>query len=273
MKGRGPDVALDLAFEAEGADDAPPVLILHGLYGSGRNWRSVARALAPERRVFTVDLRNHGASPWKEAMGYLEMADDVRRLIQRQGLQRPALVGHSMGGKVAMAVALMYPDEIARPVVVDIAPVAYADRVSMFAEAMRAVDTLGAASREEVRQRLSERVDDAGIVGFLMQNLEVRNAHFDWRLNLGAILASIGTLCDFPSALRTLRYTRTLAVISGSHSDYVSADGAEFAPMFGQVELQRIDGAGHWVHADRPEAFIAALQRALACGSAAGALP
>jgi pimeloyl-ACP methyl ester carboxylesterase len=149
-------------------------------------------------------------------------------------------------------------------VVVDIAPVAYADRLSMFAEAMRAVDTLHAASREEISQRLSTQLHDSGIVAFLMQNLEVRNARFDWRLNLGAILSSIEALSEFPTALRTLHFPRTLRVIAGARSDYVTQhDGSEFAPMFKRVQVEMIDGAGHWVHAERPQAFVAALQRAL----------
>lgn len=264
-------MALDLAFEAVG--EGPPVVILHGLYGSGRNWRSVARALAPTRRVLTVDLRNHGTSPWADSMNYLEMAGDVRRLIRRERLERPAIVGHSMGGKVAMSLALMYPEEIGRPVVVDIAPVAYADRLSVFAEAMRAVDTLHAASRDEIGQRLSGQLHDSGIVAFLMQNLEVRNAHFDWRLNLAGILASIEPLSEFPSALRTLHFERTLRVIAGARSDYVTQhDGAEFAPMFKRVQVDVIDDAGHWVHADRPQAFLAALRRALQVTAPAEAL-
>src|SRR5688572_31064710 len=159
-------MAVDLAFESVG--DGPPVVILHGLFGSGSNWRQVARELATSHRVLAVDLRNHGASPWVETMSYLEMADDVLRLIERQRLSRPAVIGHSMGGKVAMALALMYPRQVGRLTVVDIAPVPYADRLSPFAEAMRAIDTLHAASREEVQQRLASLVPDAGVVPFLM---------------------------------------------------------------------------------------------------------
>ena len=114
-------MALQLAFEDTGT--GPPVVVLHGLFGSGANWRSVARALAPHHRVLCVDLRNHGHSPWTDSMDYLEMADDVRALIARQGLSRPTVVGHSMGGKTAMALALTSPASVGNLVVVDIAPV------------------------------------------------------------------------------------------------------------------------------------------------------
>lgn len=255
-------MAVDLAFESVG--EGPPVLILHGLFGSGSNWRQVVRELASTYRVLAVDLRNHGASPWADTMSYLEMADDVLRLIERERLSRPAVVGHSMGGKVAMALALMYPKQVGRLSVVDIAPVPYADRLSAFAEAMRAVDTLHAASREEVRQRLAGMVPDAGVVPFLMQNLVARNAHFDWRLNLGAILGAVPTLCGFPQELRSLRFTGPVQVIAGARSDYVaSSDGEAFQPMFPQARVEVIEGAGHWVHADRPGTFIAAVRQAL----------
>jgi pimeloyl-ACP methyl ester carboxylesterase len=255
-------MALDLAFEATG--DGPPVVILHGLFGSGSNWRRAARELAGSHRVIAVDLRNHGASPWADSMSYLEMADDVLRLIEREDLSRPAVLGHSMGGKVAMALALMYPQQVGQLTVVDIAPVAYADRLSAFAEAMRAIDTLPAASREEVRLRLADTVPDAGVVPFLMQNLVARNAHFDWRLNLGGILAAMPALCAFPQQLRGLRYTRPVQVIAGASSDYVTpADADAFRPMFPATCIEVIEAAGHWVHADRPEAFIAAVRRSL----------
>jgi esterase len=257
-------MALDLAFESVG--DGPPLLILHGLFGSAGNWRSVARALSREHRVLSVDLRNHGASPWSDSMSYLDMADDVLRLIERQGLSRPGVIGHSMGGKVAMALALMQPHRVGHLSVVDIAPIPYADRLSAVGEAMRAIDTLGAASREEVRQRLAGRLPDQGLAAFLMQSLVARNAHFDWRFNLAAILPAIPALSGFPAELSGLRFARPLHVIAGGRSDYVTrTDGAEYQPMFARARVDVIGSAGHWVHAERPEAFVAALQRALQC--------
>lgn len=259
-------MALDLAFDSVG--DGPPLLILHGLFGSGSNWRGVARGLAGTHRVITVDLRNHGASPWADSMSYLEMADDLKRLIERERLRRPAVMGHSMGGKTAMALALMYPECVGRLIVVDIAPVGYADRLSPFAEAMRSVDTLAAASRSEIAQRLAEALPDASVAPFLMQNLVVRNAHFDWRINLTGITASIDRLSDFPAELRGLRFERPLHVIAGGRSDYVARrDGAAYRPMFTQLRLNFIDEAGHWVHADEPQRFLALAARALASTS------
>jgi pimeloyl-ACP methyl ester carboxylesterase len=155
-------------------------------------------------------------------MNYLDMAEDVQALIEREGLDRPAVVGHSMGGKTAMALALLHPASVARLVVVDIAPVAYSgDRFSPYVQAMSSIDTLAASSRSEVQRRLGEAIPDSGVVGFLMQNLVMRNDHFDWRLNLAGLGASLQALGDFPAPLLARRYEGPVTVIAGALSDYV----------------------------------------------------
>ena len=255
-------MALDLAFESSGS--GAPLLILHGLFGSGGNWRGIAKRLAHTHEVYTLDLRNHGSSPWAETMHYFQMADDVRHFIVAHGLVRPAVLGHSMGGKTAMALALMYPELVDRLIVVDIAPVPYADSLTPFAQAMRAPEVLAAASRAEMQRRLAALLPDASVAPFLMQNLVSRNDHFDWRINLPVIAASIGALSDFPRALRGLRFDRPLTVIAGEQSQYVPLrDASSYAPMFTQTRVDVIAGAGHWVHADRPEAFTQCVERAL----------
>ena len=271
-------MSVDLSFLTVG--EGPPLLILHGLFGSGGNWRGIAKALSGTHRVVSVDLRNHGASPWTDTMAYADMADDVTRLMSREGLQRAAVLGHSMGGKVAMALALLHPDLVDRLCLVDIAPVAYADRLSPFAEAMRSIDMLAAAGRAEVQQRLNTALADTSVVPFLMQNLVTRNDHVDWRINLAGISAAIPLLSDFPDDLRRLRYGGPVQVIAGGRSDYVTQhDGADFRPMFQRLTLDVIETAGHWVHADAPQTFIALVQRWLGlpgtplAETAAAALP
>ncbi len=253
---------LQLAFEETGT--GPPVIILHGLFGSSSNWRSVARALAPLHRVLCVDLRNHGASPWAETMGYADMAADVLALMQAQRLRRPWVVGHSMGGKTAMALALMDPAAVGGLVVVDIAPVAYADRMTQYVQAMGGLDADSLASRAAAQSRLAELLPDPGVVGFLLQNLVSRNDHFDWRLNLAAIGLAVPELSGFPPELLGRRYDGPASLIYGSRSDYVTpADAARFAELFPQAQMHAVAGAGHWVHADKPVEFIAVLQQAL----------
>jgi pimeloyl-ACP methyl ester carboxylesterase len=255
-------VALNLISETVGS--GPPLVVLHGLFGSSGNWRGVARALAVSHTVVSVDLRNHGASPWADSMDYVEMADDVLQLIDRLGLKRPTVMGHSMGGKVAMALALRHPARIARLIVVDIAPVSYADTLTPFAEAMRSANVVAAASRSEVQRRLQQAVPDDRVVPFLMQNLVAHNDHFDWRLNLLGISLAMPQLCAFPTSLLGLRFDGPVAVIAGTNSNYVAQSGREaFQPMFSQAEVEFIDDAGHWVHADQPAAFVGSVRRLL----------
>ena len=249
---------LQLAFEATG--DGPPVVILHGLFGSSRNWRSVARALATHHRVLCVDLRNHGRSPWAASMSYLEMAEDVRMLIESEGLKRPVLIGHSMGGKIAMALALEHPGAVGRLIVVDIAPVPYADRFTPLLDVMRGIETQSLSQRADAMRQMAGRIPDPAAVGFLMQNLVARDEHFDWRLNLPAIGAAVSSLSGFPPALLLRSYRGPATLIHGALSDYVQADDlALLAEPFPRLEAVEIAGAGHWVHADCPAEFLKAL--------------
>jgi esterase len=249
---------LQLAFEARGSGS--PVVILHGLFGSSRNWRGVAKALAPHHRVYCVDMRNHGQSPWAASMTYPEMAGDVRMLIETEGLSKPVVVGHSMGGKIAMTLALEQPSLVGRLIVVDIAPASYVDRFSTYLEAMREVDTESLTKRSDAMEQMVQRIHDVDLAGFLVQNLVTRGNHFDWRLNLGAISTAVPELSGFPAELLLRRYRGPARLIRGSLSDYVqAADQSVMAEIFPGVEVLEIRGAGHWVHADKPMEFLAAL--------------
>ncbi len=255
---------MSLELNAVTTGEGPAVLLLHGLFGSATNWRGIARALSDEFQVHALDLRNHGSSPWADSMAYDEMAGDVLAYIDRQALASASVIGHSMGGKAAMALALLHPERIDQLIVADIAPVSYADTLTPFAEAMRSVDVFAAASRTEVQRRLQSMLPDPSVAGFLAQNLISRNDHFDWRINLAAITAEMSTLSGFPETLRTLRFDRPITVIAGADSAYVAQkDGAEFAPMFNRITVEVINGAGHWVHADRPDEFVAVARRTL----------
>jgi esterase len=249
---------LQLAFETFG--EGPPAVILHGLFGSGRNWRGIAQALSARYRVYCVDLRNHGASPWAATMSYPEMAADVRMLIETEGLDRPLVIGHSMGGKTAMALALESPATLGRLVVVDIAPASYPDQVTPYLDAMRGVDTASMTQRAEAMRQMSQRIPDAQTVSFLMQNLVLREEHYDWRLNLAAIGAAVPTLCGFPAEVLLRSWRGPATLIHGSLSDYVRPQHRPaIAQAFPAMGLVEIEGAGHWVHVDRPAELIAAL--------------
>ncbi len=255
-------MAIELNSEVSGS--GAPLLVLHGLFGSATNWRSIARQLADTHQVHAIDLRNHGASPWDSTMDYLVMADDLRHYIDRHQLQDASIMGHSMGGKTAMALALAHPDRLARLIVVDIAPRSYHDALSSYAQAMRSVDLMAAASRAEVQRQLQGLLPDASVAPFLVQNLVQRDEHFDWRINLGAITSCMPSLVDFPAELKSRRFDKPTTAITGALSDYVpGGDTGAFAPMFTDLAVEVIANAGHWVHADQPQPFIEAVRRAL----------
>lgn len=255
---------MPLELNSDITGSGPPLVILHGLFGSATNWRSVARKLAADHEVHALDLRNHGASPWADTMSYTEMADDVQHYVEQHNLNSVTVMGHSMGGKAAMALALAHPEVLERLIVVDIEPRSYHDALSNYAQAMRGVDLMAAASRAEVQRQLQSLLPDASVAPFLVQNLVQRNEHFDWRINLAAITSAMQTLVNFPAALRTRRFDKPATVIAGALSDYVPAgDASAFAPMFPNLTVEMIEGAGHWVHSDKPEEFVQAVRRAL----------
>jgi pimeloyl-ACP methyl ester carboxylesterase len=262
--------AVELAFEVVG--DGPPVVILHGLFGAGRNWSQFAQALAGDYRVYLPDARNHGASPWAGTMSYTDMAEDVQAFIERERLQRPVLVGHSMGGKTAMALGLKEPDAIGGIAVIDIAPECYADQFSSYMSAMRGLDMAAATTRSEVRRALTDSLQGDAPIEFLMQNLRRQKDRFDWRLNLMATAMCMRELCEFPEALLRARCEGPALFVTGAESDYVRPESqAGILGLFPNAEFERVPDAGHWVHADQPEALLCRLHEWLgeirACAS------
>jgi esterase len=253
-------MSIELAFEAVG--NGPPVLILHGLFGAGRNWVQIAQALADRHRVYLPDARNHGASPRGETMSYTDMALDVLAFIERAQLQRPLLIGHSMGGKTAMALALEHPQAISGVAVIDIAPERYSDQFSPYMMAMRGLDAAAATGRNETRQALApSQGGDTPVLDFLMQNLRRHDERFDWRLNLLAVAMCMQDLCGFPQRLMRRCYEGPALFLAGADSAYVQPEShAGITRLFPRARLEHIADAGHWVHADQPHALVRALR-------------
>ncbi len=248
-------------LEAGEANGGTPLLVLHGLFGSARNWQTLARRFAETRRVYALDLRNHGGAPWAEGMGYPEMADDVLRFLDDRGFARAAVIGHSMGGKVAMTLALRHPDRVERLVVADIAPVAYTHTHAPYVAAMKAADLDGCSRRPQVEAQLAAAVPEAPLRSFLMQNLVLENGKFLWRINLDAIGAGMAGLIGYPD-LGAAHYDGPTLFIGGSKSDYILPEHhAAIRRRFPKAEIAMIEGAGHWLHAERPEEFAALVER------------
>ena len=236
------------------------ILILHGLLGSGRNWTSIAKRLAERYKVITLDLRNHGGSPWAEAMAYPVMAADVRAYIEKNAIGPSTVIGHSMGGKTAMRLALDAPSLVERLVVVDIAPVDYDHSTGEYVEALRRLDLSGLNSRNDVDARLAADVDEAGIRAFLLQNLLRGDDGFTWRANLDALASAMPDLMAFPTREHD-GYRGPALFLAGAESPYVrSAHRPAIDRLFAKADMRVIADAGHWVHAEQPTAFLAHLQ-------------
>jgi esterase len=237
--------------------EGPPVAILHGLFGSGRNWRSIAQQLASGHRVLAFDLRNHGGSPWADGMSYREMVEDLRTSLRRRGIDRAALLGHSMGGKVAMLAALVHPAEVDRLVVVDIAPAPNSPTLLGYVRALRAVDIAGVTRRSEVDARLAAAVPIAAERAFVLQNLVIGDGTAHWRLNLEAIEREFSEIVGFPDLPAGTVYPGPTLFVAGARSNYIRQDHEPvIRRLFRRSRITRIDGAGHWVHAEQPRLFI-----------------
>lgn len=250
-------MAVELAASEYG--DGQPVAILHGLFGSGRNWTSIAQHLADRFRVIAFDLRNHGASPWSDAMDYHAMAEDVRLAMQARGHRRYALIGHSMGGKAAMVAALGDPAAVERLVVVDIAPVAQpAPAFAFYLRALRALDLGTIGRRRDADAALAGAIPDPADRALLLQNLVLGDGPPHWWLNLTVLEAAMSTITGFPTFPPGTAYAGPTLFIAGGRSGAL-APQAEPAvkALFPGARIARIAEAGHWVHAERPAEFLA----------------
>jgi pimeloyl-ACP methyl ester carboxylesterase len=236
-------------------DDAslPPILIAHGLFGSARNWGVIARRLSDTRRVLAVDMRNHGTSPWGDTHTYTDLAADLAEVIAAHG-GRADVVGHSMGGKAAMALALGHPEAVNRLVVADIAPVAYGHTQQPMIDAMRAIDLSAVATRGDADRQLARLVPEDGVRAFLLQSLDVAGRR--WRLNLDTLSAEMAGIIGWPAVDGT--FDGPALFLSGSASDYVRPEHRpEIKRLFPNARFAKIPGAGHWLHAEKPREFEA----------------
>lgn len=249
-----------LATRIHGAPGvAPPLLIAHGLFGSARNWGVIASRLAADRQVLAVDMRNHGDSPWDASHRYPDLADDLAEVIAAHG-GRADVLGHSMGGKAAMTLALTRPGTVRRLIVADIAPVVYGHSQAPLIAAMRGLDLSAIASRGAADAALRASVPDPGVRAFLLQSLDLRAVPPAWRLNLDALEAGMAQIVGWPEEV-TGRFDGPALFLSGALSDYVRpAHRQRIGALFPAARFARIPGAGHWLHAERPRAVEAALR-------------
>lgn len=251
---------VELAFNSFG--QGRPVVIMHGLFGSKRNWSGIAKALSDHFRVFCLDLRNHGDSPWVDGMDYATMAGDVQAFLKRHGLKDASVIGHSMGGKTAMALSLLHGQTVGSLVVVDIAPVStIGEDVRDYLEILTELPLEAFSSRGEVEQHLAEPIPDPAIRSFLLQNLERNDGGLQWRINLAALSDGMEDITDFIDPGHGRSYLGPSLFVAGGSSPYVQPHHhAEIKALFPGAEIEIIPGAGHWLHAEKPGPFLELLK-------------
>lgn len=260
--------ALPLAHSRFG-DGGPPVLIVHGLLGSGRNWQGIAQTLADRHQVAVPDLRNHGASPHADTMDYPAMAADLLALLDRLQWPQARLIGHSMGGKAAMYLAMTRPERVSSLLVADIAPTAYPDSHTPYLNAMDALPLDSIRNRAEADAHLAASIPDAAVRRFLLQNLVSDNGGYRWRANLSAIRANLPTVLASPRLKGLPPYHGETLFLIGEDSDYVQPEHyPAIGHCFPKAHIRSVHGAGHWLQVDQPDSFIQAVREFFSDGQA-----
>ena len=240
------------------SENGAPVLVLHGLFGSLSNWGWHCKQLAQQYAVYGVDLRNHGDSPHSDQLDYQVMAEDVRQLIVRLGLESCCIVGHSMGGKVAMQLALSFPDLIEKLVIVDIAPVSYPEDADGHMNVLATMDAVKLGeikSRTQAEVTIEDYIPQEATRKFLLTNL-VRNKEgsFEWRLDKDSIRKNYANLRA--ELIATMSFLKPVLFIKGSLSPYIKPEHeAQIKELFPAASVKLFMDAGHWLHAEKPQAL------------------
>jgi len=243
---------LELSYQEFG--QGKPLIILHGLFGSSTNWRGIARTLSDSFKVYVLDARNHGESPWSDAMTYDAMANDLGHFIKQHELKKPGVIGHSMGGKTAMAAALRFPELTDRLAILDIAPVVYSHTHAPHIDAMQNIDLASLKSRTDADAALKRSIPQAAIRQFLLQNLVYKDGMYSWRINLEVSLRAMDDLIGFPELQNIPVYTHDTLFLYGGLSDYVQpASHRRILELFPNTKFETVENAGHWLHAEQPK--------------------
>lgn len=253
----------------EVGDAGQRVVFLHGLFGQGRNFTQIAKAMQPEFRSLLVDLPNHGRSSWTDTFSYAATADRIaEHLAEEFAADGPVhVVGHSMGGKVAMLLALRHPELVQRLVVVDISPTPStgAGEFEHLLGSLAGLEVDALTRRADADEQLSEAIPDERVRGFLLQNLRSSSDGFTWQANLGLLRDELAAIGGFPEVAET--FDHPVLWMAGERSGYVTEDAEpEMERLFPRTVQVTIKGAGHWVHSEKPEAFVSALRTFLGAG-------
>ncbi|MEE3000583.1 MAG: alpha/beta fold hydrolase [Pseudomonadota bacterium] len=242
--------------------DGEPIVILHGLFGSNRNWMSIARKLSATNRVLALDLPNHGESSWSDSMSYDFLSEIISNFIVEHDLKGATVLGHSMGGKIAMTLALTEPELIDRLIIADIAPVNYTHDNLSIITALESLDLALVKNRGDADIELREKIPDREMRAFLLQNLVYNDKRYEWRINMPVIKAYLADLEGFPSFSEQVFFEGPTLFLSGVDSDFIEPDHHKIiSRLFPESSIVNIENAGHWLHVDNSKSFLQCVLR------------
>ena len=251
---------MKLFYRTEG--EGRPLLILHGVFGTADNWVTLAKQFGKYRKVYLIDQRNHGMSPHDPEFTYDAMVNDIRLFLMAHDIIKPDILGHSMGGKVAMFFAVKYPDLLNKLIVIDIAPKFYPIHHDVILEGLKAIDIENITTRQEADDELAEYVEDFGIRQFLLKNLKRTHSGFIWKMNLDVIYDNIANVGK--GLLADDRFNHETLFVRGALSHYIlDEDIEDIKKHFPKNELITIHGASHWVHAEKPDELSTVIEEFL----------
>ncbi|WP_420317378.1 alpha/beta fold hydrolase [Ekhidna sp.] len=241
---------MKLNFRTLGEGD--PLIIMHGVFGSSDNWQTLGKVFAESFKVYLVDLRNHGNSPHSDEFDYHVMVEDIVELMDDEGIQEAHILGHSMGGKVAMHLATKYSDRVNRLIVVDIAPKYYPPHHQQIFEGFHSVNLDSLENRKDADEQMSKVIANVGVRQFILKNLDrKKDGSFEWKLNVDAIERATEKVGEGIEG--DVAFDGTTLFIAGSKSDYISENDHDLIrEHFPKAIISSVKGAGHWVHAEKP---------------------
>lgn len=250
-----------LACDEYGSSNAPVLLILHGFFASSRNWRQIARKLMPHYHVYLLDMRNHGESEHISIMDYPAMAADIELFLDSRQIDKANILGHSMGGKAAMWLALTHPERINKLIVADISPVSYRHSFDNLIQALQQLPLEQLTNRKQADELLSGAITESGFRQFLLQNLVLNEDKYSWRIDLDIFANTADNIIAFPDTTGISAYPDKVLFLAGENSNYIDRQSVD--QLFPKAEIKTIAKAGHWLHAEQPEAFCTAVNQFL----------
>jgi esterase len=246
---------VQLIYDEFGDPNHPDLIIVHGFFASSRNWRGIAKMLAERFHVWVIDMRNHGASPHADEMDYPAMAADLAYFIEQHALIRPHILGHSMGGKAVMWLALNQPQLLGRLIVADISPTSYEHSFTATIQALKSLPVAKINNRKEADVALAASISEDSYRQFLLQNLQLIDGVYDWRVDLDIFQQTADNIVAFPSTQHISPYVHEALFLGGGNSDFIC--DVDVYKSFPHAQIKKIPGTGHWLHVQAPAEFCA----------------